>query len=59
MSHDIDVPVQQRLEILGQTDEIQKGAVGLHVDQQVEIARWTVVAARDRSEHAHVPCTMS
>ena len=58
MSHDVDLPVQQRLELLGQTDEIQKGAVGLHVDHQIEIARRTVVAARDRSEHAHVPRTM-
>ncbi len=47
------------LEILGQTDKIQEGAVGLHADQQVEVACRTVDATRDRSEHAHAAGAVS
>jgi len=59
VSHDVDVPVKQSLEILGQTHDIRRersdstSAAGR--DRLPHGRR----RARDRSEHAYVPRTMS
>jgi hypothetical protein len=49
---------EQFFKILLEPDQVKEGSIRVHLDQQVQIASRTVVAAGDRAEQPHVSRTV-
>ena len=57
-SQHIDLARQEFLEVLTKADKIQQRPIGIHVNQEIEIARRTRIAARYRSKHSDIARTV-
>lgn len=55
---DVHLAVEQFLEVLTEGDEIQQGALWVHVDQQVDIAVRPILAAGNRTKETQVARTV-
>jgi hypothetical protein len=55
LGEDIHTTPEELFEILLEPDKIQERPVVLHLDQQIDIAVGSVIAAGDGTEDAHVP----
>lgn len=58
LSQYIDLAGKEFLKILTKANQIQQRPIGIHVNQEIEIARRTRIAARYRSEYSDVACTV-
>ena len=58
LGHDIDVPAEELLEILGQGHLVEQTASGLEVHQEVEVTLRTSLAPSERAEErtSRAPC---
>ena len=54
LGDDIDRHVQQILQIEEQATEIEKGAPGFQLNEEIDVARVIAVPSRDGSEDAHI-----
>ena len=55
LGNDIHRYVQQRLKIEQQSAEIEQRTSRFHLDEEIDVAFFVVVAPRDRTENTHVP----
>lgn len=54
ISQDVYFAIEELFEVLAESDEIEQRSAGLHVDEEIEIAFWMIVAACHGSEQADV-----
>jgi len=55
VGQDVHAAAEEYFEILLETDEVEKGSVVSHLDQEIDVALRPVVTACDGTEYAHVP----
>ena len=55
---EIDLASEQFAQIHQQPTEVEQIAAGVEVDEDIDIAIFAIVAARDRSEHSNIPGAM-
>jgi len=54
LSQNVDLASEKLFKVLTKADEIQERPVAVHVDQEIEITRWTSLTARDGAEHSDI-----
>src|SRR5688500_3869955 len=58
LGHDVVLAPEEVFEVLLDGHEIEEAAAWLQVDQEVEVAVFARLTARDRAEDAHAPCAV-
>lgn len=54
-----DSAPKQLSELLFKTDDVEERTTSLNVDEQIDVALGTIIAARHRSEHTNIACAVT